>query len=295
VAGSEASAILIEGESGTGKEVIARVLHSLSERHGRPFVPVTCSAIPDNLIESELFGHEEGAFHGALAPKTGLFEIASGGTLFLDEIRDLSPAIQAKILRVVEERSFRRLGSLENIAVDLRVIAATNHRNGQSDDFGTDLFRRAEVVRLGLPSLRERHDDILPLARHFIAQSHSRQTPPVEGISADAAKLLLEHPWPGNVRELRNVIERAVRAEASRQLSPSSIHFVEMPAKKPGTDGDDSPTESERSLVLRALEKSGGNQTRSAKLLGITRDMLRYRMKKMRLRSGTVLDMDATP
>lgn len=297
VAHSNSPAVLIEGDSGTGKELLAQVLHSVSDRQQGSFVPVTCSAIPENLIESELFGHERGAFPEALTQKKGLFQIADHGTLFLDEIRDLTPAIQAKILRVVEEGAFRRLGSIEDIPVNVRVIAATDLVDPDPGEFRLELFHRPNVVKISLPALRERREDILPLARHFIDQIHPRHRPRIETISEDAAQLLLDHSWPGNVRELRNVIERALQAEDSKQLRPSSIHFVAMPAKKTHADAEHewSLKDSERALVVRALEKTGGNQTRAAKLLGITRDMLRYRMKKMRLRSGQVLDMDATP
>ncbi len=301
IARSEASTILLEGESGTGKDVLAQFLHYSSNRRTGPFVPVNCSAIPENMIESELFGHERGAFTEAKSEKKGLFEIADGGTLFLDEIGELSPALQAKLLRVLEEQSFRRLGSTEDIAVNVRVIAATNRllaNQVQSGDFRLDLFHRLSVIQILLPPLRERPDDILPLAMHFVRQNNLKYRGKIEGISEEAAKALQEHPWPGNVRELRNVVERACLVEETSFLTPDSVHFVTLPtraernaaaAKKESW----SLRDTERTLLVRALEKTGGNQSKAAKLLGITRDMLRYRMKKMKLRASEIVGIDA--
>lgn len=290
-AASAAPVVLIEGAGGSGKELIARALHALSPRSQGPFVPVMCAAIPETSIESALFGHERGAFAGANAQKKGLLEIAQGGTLFFDEIRNLSPAIQAKLLRVVQEGRFRRLGSMEDISVDLRVIGASS---GTDREERALPFHQVAAAKIALPTLHERRADILPLARHFVQHVSSTKAR-IEGIAEDAAQLLQDHEWPGNVRELRSVIERALQVEDSRQLRARSVHFVAMPVESHAGDGDRPLTDTERALVLRALEKTGGNQTRSAKLLGITRDMLRYRMKKMRLRSGAVADMDATP
>ena len=301
IARSEASSILLEGESGTGKDVLAQFLHYSSNRRTGPFVPVNCSAIPENMIESELFGHERGAFAGANAEKKGLFEIADGGTLFLDEIGELAPAMQAKLLRVLEEQSFRHLGSTTDIPVNVRVIAATNRllaNQVQSGDFRLDLFHRLSVVQIVLPPLRERTDDILPLAMHFVRQNNARYRGKIEGISEDAAKLLQEHSWPGNVRELRNVVERACLVEDSPFLTPASIHFVALPVRTerniPVPKKESwSLRDTERTLLVRALEKTGGNQSKAAKLLGITRDMLRYRMKKMKLRASEIVGLDA--
>ena len=293
IARSEASTILLEGESGAGKDVLAQFLHYSSSRRTGPFVPVNCSAIPEHLVESELFGHERGAFTDAKTQKRGLFEIADGGTLFLDEIGELSPAMQAKLLRVLEEQSVRRLGSTEDIAVDVRVIAATNRTLSDQvkfAEFRLDLFHRLSVIQILLPPLRDRSSDILPLARHFIQQNNLKYRGKIEGISEGAAKLLQEHTWPGNVRELRNVMERGVLVENTKVIQPTSIHFVSLPSRSaaseaPRAKANWSLSDTERGLVVRALEKTGGNQSRAAKLLGITRDMLRYRMKKMHLKA----------
>ncbi|MEO8097447.1 MAG: sigma 54-interacting transcriptional regulator [Acidobacteriota bacterium] len=287
IARSEASTVLIEGEGGTGKDLLAHFLHYSSSRRAGPFVPVDCSAIPEADMESELFGHERGAFPGAGEAKKGLLEIANGGTLFLDEVGDLSAAMQGKLLRVLEEQSFRRLGSTENIGIDIRVVAATKRLADfvKAGDFRLDLFHRLSVIQIAIPPLRERPADILPLALHFIREQKTKYRSRVEGLSEGAATLLLSHSWPGNARELRNVMERAILVEDGTQLQESSIHFVEVVI--PQTAAKQAPSlwslkETERTLVVRALEKTGGNQTRAAKLLGITRDMLRYRMKKFK-------------
>jgi transcriptional regulator with PAS, ATPase and Fis domain len=302
IARSEATTILLEGESGTGKDVLARFLHYSSGRRTGPFVPVNCSAIPENLIESELFGHERGAFAEAKAEKRGLFEIANGGTLFLDEIGELSPAMQAKLLRVLEEQSFRRLGSTDDVEIDVRVIAATNRilsNQVQSGDFRLDLFHRLSVVQILMPPLRERPDDILPLVMHFVGQNNAKYRGKVEGISDAAAQMLRDHAWPGNVRELRNAIERACLVEETTVIRPSSIHFVTIPTRAdlrhatPEAKESWSLRDTERTLLIRALEKTGGNQSKAAKLLGITRDMLRYRMKKMKLNASEIVGLDA--
>ncbi|MEO5924337.1 MAG: sigma 54-interacting transcriptional regulator [Bryobacteraceae bacterium] len=301
IARSEANTILIEGESGTGKDLLAQFIHYSSTRRAGPFVPVNCSAIPENMVESELFGHERGAFQDAKADKKGLFEIANGGTLFLDEIGELSPAMQAKLLRVLDEQSFRRLGSTKDIRVDVRVIAATNPLLSvqvQAGDFRLDLFHRLSIVQMVIPALRQRPDDILPLATQFIRQNNVKYRGHIEGITDEAAAMLLAHAWPGNVRELRNVIERAALVEEAKLLRPSSIHFVSLPVRSemegaaPKAKESWSLRDTERTLVMRAMEKTGGNQSKAAKLLGITRDMLRYRMKKMDLRAADIVGLD---
>jgi transcriptional regulator with PAS, ATPase and Fis domain len=302
IARSEASIILLEGESGTGKDVLAQFLHYSSGRRTGPFVPVNCSAIPEDMIESELFGHQRGAFASATSDKKGLFEIADGGTLFLDEIGELSPAMQAKLLRVLEEQSFRRLGSTDDIAVNVRVIAATNRMLSDqvhSGEFRLDLFHRLSVIQILLPPLRQRPEDILPLANHFVRQHNAKYRGRIEGISSEAAEMLRQHSWPGNVRELRNVIDRATLVEETDLIRPSSIHFVTLPvrtelrATAPEVKESWSLRDTERTLLIRALEKTGGNQSKAAKLLGITRDMLRYRMKKMKLRASEIVGFDA--
>jgi PAS domain S-box-containing protein len=300
VAKSEASTVLIEGESGTGKDLMAQFLHYSSNRRTGPFIALNCSAIPEALLESELFGREPGAYTDARSQKKGLLEVAHGGTLFLDEIGDLSPAVQAKFLRVLEQQSFRRLGGLRDITVDLRVVAATNRDLSgavQSGTFRLDLFHRLSVIQIAPPPLRDHPEDILPLASHFVQEHNRRYKANIQGISADAAKILEGYHWPGNVRELRNVIERAILLEEADQLQAGSIQFVSSrmpldplssalasePARMQPAPPDLSLKNSERTLIVQALEKTGGNKTKAAVLLGISRDVLRYRMKKLNL------------
>jgi PAS domain S-box-containing protein len=300
VAKSEASTVLIEGESGTGKDLMAQFLHYSSNRRTGPFIALNCSAIPEALLESELFGREPGAYTDARSKKKGLLEVAHGGTLFLDEIGDLSPAVQAKFLRVLEQQSFRRLGGLQDITVDLRVVAATNRDLSeavQSGTFRLDLFHRLSVIQIAPPPLRDHPEDILPLANHFVQEHNRRYKARIQGISPDAAKILETYHWPGNVRELRNVIERAILLEESSQLQGGSIQFASSRTRLESLPGpqaaaqerrrsapaDLSLKNSERTLIVQALEKSGGNKTRAATLLGISRDVLRYRMKKLNI------------
>jgi PAS domain S-box-containing protein len=300
VAKSEASTVLIEGESGTGKDLMAQFLHYSSNRRTGPFIALNCSAIPEALLESELFGREPGAYTDARSQKKGLLEVAHGGTLFLDEIGDLSPAVQAKFLRVLEQQSFRRLGGIQDITVDLRVVAATNRDLSgavQSGTFRLDLFHRLSVIQIAPPPLRDHPEDILPLANHFVQEHNRRYKANIQGISAEATKILETYHWPGNVRELRNVIERAILLEESSYLQPGSIQFVSsrtfaeplpgaQSCEKPRTQFapvDLSLKNSERTLIAQALEKTGGNKTKAATLLGISRDVLRYRMKKLEL------------
>jgi len=294
VARSEATTVLLEGESGTGKDLMAQFLHYSSNRRTGPFVAVNCSAIPEALLESELFGREAGAYTDARTQKKGLLEVARGGTLFLDEIADLSPGVQAKFLRVLEQRSFRRLGGVQDIEVDLRVIAATNRDLSgavQTGGFRLDLFHRLSVIQIAPPPLRDHPEDILPLANHFLREHNRRYNARVEEISSAAAKILTAYDWPGNVRELRNVIERAILLEDTNMLQPSSIQFASVrsargighiePVRPHSAPGDLSLRNSERTLILQALNKTGGNKTKAAALLGISRDVLRYRMKKL--------------
>lgn len=287
VARSEASVILLEGESGTGKDLIAQFLHHCGSRSSRPFVAINCLAIPETLLESELFGHEPGAFSDARTQKKGLFEIANGGTLFLDEIGDVSPAVQSKLLRVLETRSFRRLGGVRDIEVDVRVISATNRGLAQAvdaDQFRLDLFHRLSIIQIVVPPLRERREDILPLAMHFVWEfAHKYQTR-VKGISPAAGRLLEAHEWSGNVRELRNVIERAVLIEESVMIQPANVKFVSIGRNAhPGAPADLSLKNSQRQLIIEAIAKTAGNKTRAAALLGISRDVLRYRMRQLRI------------
>jgi PAS domain S-box-containing protein len=297
VAASEATTILLEGENGTGKDLIAKTLHYESMRRAEPFIAINCAAIPETLLESELFGYERGAFTDAKAQKRGIFELADRGTLFLDEIGEIPLMLQAKLLRVLEDQSFRRLGGLKDIQLNLRVVAATNRNLRDavtSGHFRQDLFFRLNVIHIVIPPLRERPDDILPLARFFVQHYNLKFKRRIEGISPDAAHLLLGHDWPGNVRELRNAVERAMILEESPVITPASLPIslshgsaerglaVAAPVAMPDTGL--SLADHERTLLAQALQKSGGNQTQAARLLHITRDTLRYKMKKFNLR-----------
>jgi DNA-binding NtrC family response regulator len=297
IAQSEVSTILLEGESGTGKDVLAQFLHYHGRRHEGPFVALNCAAIPETLLESELFGYEKGAFTDARAAKAGILEIASGGSIFLDEIGEMPLTVQAKLLRVLEEQTFRRLGGVRDIQVDVRVMAATNRKLTeaiQEGKFRLDLYYRLNVIQVCLPALRERKEDILPLAEHFVRIYNAKFKRDIQGISHPAGALLLSHVWPGNVRELRNVMERAMVLEDADRIQSGSLQIRMDGARVPealqaAVGVSDAPfqtslEEAERNLLTRALEKSGGNQTRAAMLLGITRDTLRYKMKKFNLR-----------
>ena len=297
VAISEATTILLEGENGVGKDLVAKTLHYQSIRQAEPFIAINCAAIPDTLLESELFGYEKGAFTDARAQKKGIFELADKGTLFLDEIGEIPMVLQAKLLRVLEEQCFRRLGGLKDIQLDLRFIAATNKNLREAvkeGAFRQDLFFRLNVIHITIPPLRERPEDITPLANFFVAHYNKKFKRHMDGISADALRLLITHDWPGNVRELRNALERAMILEdsslitaASLPLSVSNIGALgaAVSAAQPAfPDEGVSLEESERRLLVSALEKTSGNQTQAARLLRITRDTLRYKMKKFDLR-----------
>jgi len=295
VAQSPGSTVLITGESGTGKDLVAKVIHYASMRAARPFLNITCSALPETLLESELFGHERGAFTDARQQKRGLLEQADEGTVFLDEIGEMVPALQAKLLRVLEEKSFRRVGGSGDIEVDVRVIAATNRnledlvREGK---FRDDLYYRLNVLRIELPPLRARVDDIPLLAQHFVEDFSREFKRSVRGLSAEALDVLSSYAWPGNVRELRNMIERAVLLSDADQLQPSD--FDSLAPARAATSGSHGPFELpiggvvlddvERSLVVQALERAGGNRTRAAALLGLHRDQIRYRIEKFGLK-----------
>ncbi len=297
VASSEATTILLEGENGTGKVLIAKTLHYQSTRQAEPFIAINCAAIPETLLESELFGYEKGAFTDARAQKRGIFELADKGTLFLDEIGEIPLMLQAKLLRVLEEQSFRRLGGLRDIHLDLRVIAATNKNLREAvkeGAFRQDLYFRLNVIQISIPPLRERPEDVVPLAGFFIEHYNRKFRRNIEGVSDAARKLLLSHDWPGNVRELRNAIERAMILEESSLITPPSLPIA-ITRPDAGRDGEPLPAaeipaegisleENERQLLARALEKTNGNQTQAARLLRITRDTLRYKMKKFNLR-----------
>ncbi len=280
--------ILLRGESGTGKDVVARAMHARGPRAGKPFIAVNCTALPEHLVESELFGHERGAFTDARESKKGLLELADGGTLFLDEIGDMPAAAQAKLLGVLETHSFRRVGGVRDIRVDIHVIAATNRnleRAVASGDFREDLFYRLNVVPVHLPPLRERPEDVAPLALHFVESltRELRQAP--REIEPEALHALERYAWPGNARELRNVLERVLLLEDDgpirarslpgpiREHEGGEVHFVLPP------DGV-SLDEIERELICQALERTAGNKTGAARLLGVSRDTLRYRLEK---------------
>jgi transcriptional regulator with PAS, ATPase and Fis domain len=298
VASSEATTILLEGENGTGKDLVAKTLHYQSTRQAEPFIAINCAAIPDSLLESELFGYEKGAFTDARAQKRGIFELADKGTLFLDEVGEIPLMLQAKLLRVLEEQSFRRLGGLKDIQLDLRVIAATNKNLREAvkeGAFRQDLYFRLNVIQILIPPLRDRAEDIVPLTRFFIEHYNRKFKRNIEGVSDSAAKLLMYHDWPGNVRELRNAIERAMILEESSLITSASLpiaisrpdgdapHEMAEAAAAMPVDGM-SLEDNERSLLVRALEKTNGNQTQAARLLRVTRDTLRYKMKKFNLR-----------
>ncbi|HLJ48932.1 MAG TPA: sigma 54-interacting transcriptional regulator [Bryobacteraceae bacterium] len=287
VAESEASTILLEGESGTGKDVVAQYMHHIGNRRNGPFVSLNCAAIPETLMESELFGYEKGAFTDARAPKAGIMEVASSGTIFLDEIGEMPIVLQAKLLRVLEDQRFRRLGGVRDIQVDLRVMAATNRKLVEAIDegkFRLDLYYRLNVIQICLPALRERREDILPLARYFIQMYNTRFRRSINGLSRGAEQTLVEYEWPGNVRELRNMVERAMILEETDWIQPSSLQ-LEGRIQQTLAEGPQAGTleQAERSLLVQALEKAEGNQTRAAVLLGISRDALRYKMKKFNL------------
>jgi two-component system, NtrC family, response regulator AtoC len=292
VAESEASTILIEGESGTGKDVIAQFIHHFGNRRKGPFVSLNCAAIPDTLIESELFGYEKGAFTDARAAKAGILEIATGGTIFLDEIGEMPVQLQAKLLRVLEEQTFRRLGGVRDTHVDLRVMAATNRTLVEAIDqgrFRLDLYYRLNVIQVWIPPLRERSEDILPLARYFNRLYSARFRRNFEGLSRGAEAALLAYQWPGNVRELRNIMERATLLEETAWIQDTSLQLevrgqqAEEPAP-PRVPPGATLEETERSMLLHALETWYWNQTRAAAALGISRDALRYKVKKFNLK-----------
>jgi DNA-binding NtrC family response regulator len=338
VAESEASSVLLQGESGTGKDLVAKAIHFGSRRAERPFVAINCAAIPGTLIESELFGYEKGAFTDAKGRKEGLLEQAEGGTIFLDEIGEMELGLQAKLLRVLEEGSFRRVGGLKDLPLDVRVIAASNRDlkvESEAGRFRLDLYYRLSVIQIDLPPLRQRGDDVLALTRHYIEQFNEKLRKQIRGLSPEVADLFRRYSWPGNVRELRNVIERVMILEDADQITAAWLPR--------GFAGNDMPTETEPapvrplaaasnpttgavavtapiarpepqpaaepagiaarfrlpsegvslesvelSLVEQAIGRSGGNQTRAAELLGISRDQLRYRLKKLEGPHGEV-------
>ncbi|MCI0748555.1 MAG: sigma-54 dependent transcriptional regulator [Verrucomicrobia subdivision 3 bacterium] len=306
VAGSNAT-VLVLGESGTGKELIAGALHSLSPRRQASYVRINCAAIPETLLESELFGHEKGAFTGAIRQKPGRVEEADGGTIFLDEIGDMSRPLQAKLLRFLEDGSFSRVGATEQLRVDVRLIAATNRDIVEAirqNQFREDLFHRLNVVQFHPPPLRERGQDILLLADHFLKMFNASMNKPLRRISPAAQQKLLSHHWPGNVRELRNVIERAVILETSDEIQSRSLpdfHLEtrlrkgELPLVTAGQNIDEIMAAFEKELIIHTLEQYQYNLTRTAEHLRISRHALRYRMQRLNIHAETENEDELTP
>jgi two-component system response regulator AtoC len=292
IAASPASTVLLTGETGTGKDLAAKAVHYNSDRANKPFVNITCSALPEQLLESELFGHERGAFTDARQQKRGLFETADGGTVFLDEIGEMTAGLQSKLLRFLEEKAFKRVGGLSDIRVNVRVIAATNRNLDEevkAGKFREDLFYRLQVMPVLLPPLRERRGDVALLTAYYIDRFNREFRKKVRGVSAAAAKVLDHYQWPGNVRELKNAIERAMLLIDRDTLEPDDFTTLtrtvasatfKLPAEGVNLE------ELERQLVVQALERAAGNQTQAAQLLGINRDQVRYRIEKFGLQAG---------
>ena len=296
--------VLVTGESGTGKEMVAKAIHYNGPLKDRPFVTVNCGAIPESLMESEMFGHKKGSFTGAIADKSGLFEVADGGTLFLDEVGELPPSIQVKLLRAIQERVIRRVGGIDDVKVEVRIIAATNRDLEEMVGNGTfrqDLFYRLNVIGIRTPSLRDRRDDIPLLANHFLAKYNARLAKQIGAISREAMELLKKYDYPGNVRELENIIERTVALEGGATILPESLPpFVNTPTgrKMASSDGIDVTEDGidldkvmgqiEKELLIKAIHVAGGVKKRASKLLGITFRSMRYRVEKYNL--GVVSD-----
>jgi DNA-binding NtrC family response regulator len=304
IAGGESTTVLIEGESGAGKDVVANLIHRTSLRKSSPLLEINCAALPEQLLESELFGHVKGAFTGATDQKTGLLELADSGTLFLDEIGEMTLPVQVKLLRVLEKMTFRRVGGVEDISVDARIVAATN-RNLESQvrdgSFREDLYFRLNVVNILVPPLRERVEDILPLVDYFLGQFNLRFNKSFSGVSEEAKVALLGYRWPGNIRELKNMLERSVllgsgdllelpdlqlqrQPEDAGQLAGRLQDVLGNPLPAGGIDLEALVNEFEESLVRKAFEATGGNQTEAAGLLGLNRDKFRYRLKQYRIK-----------
>ncbi len=280
---SSRSSILIEGESGTGKELVAQALHQRSPRRDKPFIKVHCAALAEGILESELFGHERGAFTGAIARKDGRFHVADGGTLFLDEIGEISPALQVKLLRFLQEHEFERVGGNETIHVDVRVLTATNRdlkREVELGNFREDLYYRLNVINIHVPPLRDRVDDILPLADYFIAISSDSNDKKVTGMSAACANKLRNYNWPGNVRELENAIERAVVMSHDGQLQETDLPSSIVPPMAPGAPPIPGSTieDIERYAILQTLEATNGSTTKAAAILGISVRKIQYKL-----------------
>jgi DNA-binding NtrC family response regulator len=302
VAESEASCVVLQGESGVGKDLVAKAIHYQSRRAEYPYVAINCAAIPETLMETELFGHEKGAFTDARAQKKGVFELADGGTILLDEIGDLPLGLQAKLLRVIEEQQFRRVGGVRNVNVDVRIIASSNRdleEEVKEGRFRGDLFYRLGVVQITVPPLRERKEDILLIADHLIKNFNVKMKRTIQGLAPETKKLFLDYAWPGNVRELKNTIEHAMIFEESPYITPKHLHArithpalqVNIPGQKTamvGGVGKITLEQMECNMIRQALEQTGWNQTRAANLLGISRDAIRYKIKKHKIERGTM-------
>ena len=282
--------VLLGGESGVGKDLIARAIHEKSKRASGPFVKINSTAIPENLLESELFGFEKGAFTGAIAAKPGKFELADKGTLFLDEIGDIPPATQVKLLRVLQEREFERLGGTKTVKVDVRLVAATNRDLREALEQGTfreDLYYRLNVVPIDIAPLRERKEDIPELVNLFISRFAAESGKQIDGISSEAMQTMVNYHWPGNVRELQNIVERACALSKGPQLETTDIHIDARSAKaaangSPGFLPDGMTMEQwEDEMVQEALRRANGNKSQAARLLGLSRNALRYRLSKI--------------
>ena len=279
------STVLVRGESGTGKELVARAIHALSQRKDEKFIPVSCAALPETLLESELFGYERGAFTGAVKKREGRFELADRGTLFLDEIGDIPLETQVKLLRVIESQRFERLGGKDTLNVDVRIISATNQdleKKIKEKSFREDLYYRLNVISVSIPALRERKEDIIALVEYFIKKSNQKCGKEVKGITQRAKEILLSYDWPGNVRELENIIERGVvlsRGEALDEEDLSSLSF----GRRKGMPSDLSLKEMEKSHILNVLEKTDWNLGKAAEMLGIHRNTLRLKMKEYKV------------
>lgn len=297
IAKSETIIVLLQGESGTGKDLLAQAIHHLSRRKSASYLAINCSAIPENLLESELFGYEKGAFTDAKKQKKGLVELANRGTLFLDEISTLGLPLQAKLLRFLETQTFKRVGGLRDIEVDIRVITATNQDLEtaiQEGKFRKDLYFRLNVCPIFIPPLRDRIGDILPLAEYFIQEFNLKFRKSIKNLNKKAEKIFLDYEWPGNVRELKNAMERSMIFEKGSFITPHHLPISLNGEASSFPDSVSTPLgkksssleETEREMIKQALEETGGNKSQAARILGITRDTLRYKLKKWEIQSG---------
>jgi two-component system response regulator PilR (NtrC family) len=300
VADTPANALIL-GESGTGKELVAKAIHGNSSRKNKPFVAINCGGIPENLLESELFGYMKGSFTGAFADHAGLFEVARGGTIFLDEIAELPVVLQVKLLRVVQERTIRRIGGSEDIRVDVRIVSATNQdlqKKVKQGEFREDLYFRLNVIPIQIPPLRKRREDIPLLAQYFIEKYAKEFGKEVKRISTYALELLMRYPFPGNIRELENIIERSVALESSSIVLPESLIIAEDGSGKAGATGPEEAFPErgvdlnrelerfEREIIRKALDKAQGSKTKAASLLGVSFPSLRHRLEKLNMENG---------